>query len=163
MILGFGGGIMKYLIFIFTIFGFMFISSCSSSQMVDRYGVKCNPVPSWVKELPDSGSRIYAVGYAMPDTFPERSLEAAKLNARLELARTIQTKIKVDTRLVDMYIKKNGIENNEKNRTTVIRNLVEEKAVKMVKNSKIEAVFYDNCNLNQRGEGAYYVLAYLSR
>ena len=138
---------------------FLGISSCtSSSRMVDRFGVKCNKVPSWAKKLPKSSGKIYAVGFAMPDTFPERSLAAAKMAARLELSRSIQTKIDVDTQMVDTYIKTSGINNSEKSRTTIIRNLIKEKATKIVNNSKVEQVFYDNCNLNQRGESSHYVL-----
>jgi hypothetical protein len=131
--------------------------------MVDRFGVSCNKVPKWVKVLPKNKNMIYAVGFAMADTFPERSLAASKMSARLELARTIETKIDVDTQMVDSYMKTHGVESSEKSRTTVIRNIIKEKATKMVTNSKIEEVFYDNCNLNQRGDGAHYVLASVPR
>jgi len=135
---------------------FLGISCSSSSKMVDRFGVTCNKVPAWAKVLPKQEGKIYAVGFAMPDTFPERSLAASKMSARLELSRTIQTKIDVDTQMVDSYMKENGI--NNKSRTTVIRNIIKEKATKVVNNSKVEQVFYDNCNLNQRGENSHYVL-----
>jgi len=155
---------MKILLAILSVFLILTMNSCGgSSKMVDRFGVSCNNVPNWVKTLPSQNNMIYAVGFAMPDTFPERSLSAAKMTARLELARTIETKIDVDTQMVDIYMKKLGAESDEKARTTVIRNLIKEKATKMVKNSKVEQVFYDNCNLNQRGEGAHYVLASVPR
>jgi len=147
-------------IFITLTFLIIFLGmSCSgNSKMVDRLGVKCNKVPAWAKYLPKQSGKIYAVGFAMPDTFPERSLAAAKTSARLELSRTIQTKIDVDTEMVDSYMKQNGIDEDSKSRTTVIRNIIKEKATKIVNNSKVEEVFYDNCNLNQRGENSYYVL-----
>ena len=155
---------MRILLVFMSFFAILAISSCGGrSKMVDRMGVACNKVPHWVKKLPKKSNMIYAVGFAMPDTFPERSLSAAKMSARLELARTIETKIDVDTQMVDVYVKKLGIEGDDKARTTVIRNLIKEKATKMVKNSKIEQIFYDNCNLNQRGEGAHYVLASVPR
>ena len=139
------------------------LSSCLGPSMIDRNGNPCNPVPNWVKTLPKSKHIIYAVGFAMPDTFPERSLKAAKMTARLELAKTIETKISVDSQIVDSYMKKLGIKNTEKARTTVMRNIIKEKATKMIRNSKIEKIFYDNCNLNGRGEGAHYVLASVPR
>ncbi len=155
---------MKVLLVFVSLFAMIAISSCGgSSKIVDRMGVACNKVPYWVKKLPKAKNMIYAVGFAMPDTFPERSLSAAKMSARLELSRTIETKIDVDTQMVDVFVKKLGVEGDNKARTTVIRNLIKEKATKMVKNSKVEQVFYDNCNLNQRGEGAHYVLASVPR
>lgn len=155
---------MKILLIFISLFAMLTISSCGgSSKMVDRMGVACNKVPYWVKNLPKKSNMIYAVGFAMPDTFPERSLSAAKMSARLELSRTIETKIDVDTQMVDTFVKKLGVEGDNKARTTVIRNLIKEKATKMVKNSKIEQVFYDNCNLNKRGDGAHYVLASVPR
>ncbi len=135
------------------------VSSCGGNkQFVDRFGKKCNKVPKWATKLPKKSGMMYAVGFAMPDTYAERSLAAAEKKARLELARTIETKLQVNSQMIDEYIRKKGIDEQTTNRTTIVRDVVNEVSTRTVTGSKIEQVYYDNCDLMSRGEGSHYVL-----
>ncbi|MBN2693139.1 LPP20 family lipoprotein [bacterium] len=158
---------MKKLALMILIISFIpLFTSCGSSSrsFVDRWGAKCNKMPKWVTKLPKKKGMIHAVGFAMPDPYPERSLEAAQTKARLELSKTLETQIKVDSQTVDEFIRtKEGEGAQNIDRTTVIRSLIKEQATKIVTGSKIEETFYDNCNFANRGEGAYFVLASLPK
>lgn len=151
--------------YILLLIAFLIIPGCTTSkyERVDQDGNPCNKAPKWVKKLPSKKGHIMAVGFAMADTHPEYSANAAKKKARLELSKTIETKMNVDSQIIDEYIRKKGLDAETTNRTTVIRDIVKEKTTRIVKGSKIEAVYRDNCNAMGRGEDAHFALASLPK
>ncbi|MBN2694687.1 hypothetical protein JXR93_08495 [bacterium] len=164
----------KNYLFLYILLGLLYLTSCGNSftervingktVYVDRNGNICNKLPKWVEKLPIKSGKIYAIGFSMPDTIATRSLEIAKRKAIIELSKTVETIIKIDSTKLDEFVRvKNGANAVNKESITTINYSVRADVVKIVSGGIFEEVFYDNCNLSGRGENAHFVLISLSK
>jgi hypothetical protein len=165
----------RFFVLLIAIFLLFLATSCNNSFVkkiiiageiiyVDRDGERCNKLPNWVKKLPIKSGKIYAIGFSMPDTNPNCSLEIAKRKAIIELSKTVETIIKIDSQKIDEFIRvnKNGKATNIEN-TVVLKHSIKVDVLKIVSGGVFEEIFYDNCNYSGRGEKSHFVLISLSK